>query len=166
MEAETRGATEGEWLGLLGLFHFGYSQNWDFSKKAEIGRNKGLFLLLRYLMMFYLYIDNFKHQNHHFSQKYLKNFRKIYQFQRNFAPAAPKVWDFSQFFPPKSSDFSQKGSPPILGRSLPPVAPLENEKSGEDISQVLLNLVATSLTNFWKLSIFAQCQKFDVPKIP
>ena len=32
----------GEWPGLLGLFDIRFSKNWDFSKKAKIGQNKGL----------------------------------------------------------------------------------------------------------------------------
>ena len=47
----------------------------------------------------------------------------MYQFSKILVPATPIFWNFSQFFLPKSWDFSQKVTP-SLGRSLPPIAPL------------------------------------------
>ena len=41
------GATEGGWPGLLGLFDFGFSKIWIFSKKAEMDWNNGLLTLLK-----------------------------------------------------------------------------------------------------------------------
>ena len=32
---------------MLGLFDFGFPKNWDFSKKAEMGRNKGFLTLFK-----------------------------------------------------------------------------------------------------------------------
>ena len=59
----------GEWPGLLGLFNFGFSKNWDFSKWQQFAEIRDFWRFLRYLSLFHLYIDDIKPQNHDFSQK-------------------------------------------------------------------------------------------------
>ena len=72
-----------------------------------MGRNKGLLTLFKVFQAIssIQYIDDFKPQNHHFSQE-----------NRNFFENVP-------IFLPKSSDFSQTVTP-SLSRSLPLIAPL------------------------------------------
>ena len=99
------------WLGLLGLFDFGFLKNWDFSKWPKWAKIRDFWHCSRYFRLFHQYIDDFELQNHNFSQK-SKFFRKMSQIFKNIGACGAKILGFFQFFPPKNLGFFKKSPPP------------------------------------------------------
>ena len=116
---ETRGATEGgSDLGCWDFLILDFRKIETFRKGPKWAEVRDSWHFIRYLRLFQLYIDDF----HHFSQKIRNFFEKCTNFQKSLAPAAPRFWDFSQFFAQKLGFFSKSHSPPRP--VTPPVAPL------------------------------------------
>lgn len=91
----------GEWPGLLGLFDLDFRKIGTFRKRTIRAEISDFWHFLRNLRLSHLYIDDFKPQNHHFSSKIWISSTNV-PMCKILAPAAPKFWEFSQFFPPKS----------------------------------------------------------------